>query len=67
MILQLKAQINNLVKFFNAFTSIVTTVVQLLVEPCLDIAKRVSSGQDDPNAAWSVGGYTLTDKMNAVS
>lgn len=53
-----------MVKYFTAFNAILSCVINLQVEPYLEGIKCIVSGQDDPNAAFTIGKYTLTDKIN---
>ncbi|KAI1869369.1 hypothetical protein JX265_006459 [Neoarthrinium moseri] len=61
LILNLKDQITNLVRFFRGIASIVEVCVKYHVEPFIATVKAITSDGDDPNEAYKVGDYTFTD------
>ena len=67
LIVNLKAQITNLVRFFKAIATTVDFVLKKQVNPFIDTMKMIVSNGADPNAAFKVGPYTLTDLQRSVS
>ncbi|KAI1855398.1 hypothetical protein JX266_000263 [Neoarthrinium moseri] len=61
LILNLKDQITNLVRFFRGIASIVEVCVKYHVGPFIATVKAITSDGDDPNEAYKVGDYTFTD------
>ncbi|KAK0660478.1 hypothetical protein QBC41DRAFT_383707 [Cercophora samala] len=62
LVINLKQQITNLVRFFKALTSLIDMCVQLQVDPFLDTIKAiVAADGTDPNKDLRIGDYTMTD------
>ncbi|KAF9552933.1 hypothetical protein CPC08DRAFT_673678, partial [Agrocybe pediades] len=67
LIIHLKQQITNLVRFFKAMSSIVDVCVKFHVEPFLDTIKQlVAADGTDPNQDLKIGNYTLTDYQRST-
>ena len=67
LVANLKAQITNLVRFFKAIATTVQLVLDKQVKPFVATIKAIASNGADPNAAFKVGPYTLTDLQRSVS
>lgn len=67
LIVNLKAQVTNLVRFFKAIATTVDFILKKQVNPFIDIMKMIVSNGADPNAAFKVEPCTLTDLQRSVS
>ena len=63
----LKAQIINLVRFFNAIATIVEFVLNKQVKPFVTTMNAITGNGADPNSDFKIGQYTLTDLQRSVS
>ncbi|KAK3938884.1 hypothetical protein QBC46DRAFT_343143 [Diplogelasinospora grovesii] len=62
LIINLKQQITNLVRFFKAMASVVEMCVKFHVEPFLDTVKAiVAADGTDPHKELKIGDFTFTD------
>jgi hypothetical protein len=67
LIIHLKSQIENLVRFFQAVSSTLKVVVKLHVNPFIEtIQTSVAADGTDPNKRLVVGGYMLADYQRTV-
>lgn len=67
LIINLKQQITNLVRFFNALTTIIEICITTHVDPFLQtIQASTAADGTDPTKNFQVGGYTLEDLQRSV-
>ena len=67
LIVNLKTQITNLVRFFKAIATTVEFVLNKQVKPFITTIKAITSDGVDPNEDCKVGQYTMTDLQRSVS
>lgn len=67
LIVKLKTEITNLVRFFKTMSMVVQFVVDRHINPYVDTIKAVTGRGEDPGEVYKVGSYTLTDLQQSVS
>ncbi|KAI5920341.1 hypothetical protein F4810DRAFT_703039 [Camillea tinctor] len=65
LIVELKSQITNLVRFFNTMTVVIEICINLHVDPFLETVNMIVAEGDDPHKSVRIGDYTLTDFQRA--
>ncbi|KAJ4232276.1 hypothetical protein NW759_002664 [Fusarium solani] len=61
LVVKLKNEVTNLVRFFKAITTIIQFVAEKHANPYIETIKVITSGGDDPGESYKLGAYTLTD------
>lgn len=61
LIINMKQQITNLVRFYKAASATVGMIAESLVTPFMDTLKALAMNGEDPNRSMKVGNLTLTD------
>ena len=67
IVVNLKAQITNMVRFFKAIATTVEFVVNKQVKPFITTMWASTSDDADSDTALKVGQYTMTDLQRSVS
>ncbi|WAO91180.1 Hypothetical protein NCS54_00863700 [Fusarium falciforme] len=66
LVLKLKNEITNLVRFFKAIVAIIQFVAEKHANPYIETLKVITSGGDDPGESYKLGPYTLTDLQQST-
>ncbi|KAJ4185163.1 hypothetical protein NW755_008606 [Fusarium falciforme] len=66
LVLKLKNEITNLVRFFKAIVAIIQFVAEKHASPYIETLKVITSGGDDPGESYKLGPYTLTDLQQSA-
>jgi hypothetical protein len=68
LVITLKTQITNLVRFFKAIATVVELAVKYHVKPFIDTLKSITAADGtDPEKEYKIGNFTLTDYQRSVS